>query len=51
MVGTILVILLVLMLLGVLPAWNHSQSWAYFPSGAVGAILIVVVVLAVLGRI
>jgi hypothetical protein len=51
MIGTILVVLLVLMLLGVLPAWNHSQSWGYFPSGAVGTILIVVVVLAVLGRI
>ena len=51
MVGTILVILLILMLLGVFPSWNHSQSWGYFPSGAVGAILVVVIVLAVLGRI
>jgi hypothetical protein len=51
MIGTILVILLVLMLVGVLPSWNHSQSWGYFPSGALGTILLVVIVLAVLGRI
>lgn len=51
MLGTILVVLLVLMLVGVIPTWGHSRSWGYFPSGAVGTILIVVLILAVLGRI
>ena len=51
MIGTILVILLVLMLIGALPAWGHSQSWGYFPSGTLGAILLVVIVLVVLGRL
>jgi hypothetical protein len=51
MIGTLLVILLVLMLFGALPSWGYSQGWGYFPSGALGTILIVVVVLAVLGRI
>jgi len=51
MIGTILVILLVLMLLGALPAWGHSQNWGYFPSGTLGTVLLVVIVLVVLGRI
>ena len=51
MIGTILVILLVLLLLGALPSWGYSRGWGYFPSGALGTILIVVIVLAVLGRI
>jgi hypothetical protein len=51
MLGTILLILLVLMLFGALPAWPHSQSWGYFPSGALGTVLVVVVVLLVAGRI
>jgi hypothetical protein len=51
MIGTILVILLVLMLVGVLPTWGHSQNWGYFPSGALGTILVVVILLVVLGRI
>lgn len=51
MLGTILVILLVLLLVGALPTWGHSQSWGYFPSGTLGTALIVVLVLVVLGRI
>lgn len=51
MLGTILVILLIMMLIGVLPSWGYSNNWGYFPSGALGTILIVVVVLAVMGRI
>jgi Protein of unknown function (DUF3309) len=51
MIGTLLVILLVFMLLGALPSWGYSQGWGYFPSGALGTVLIVVIVLAVLGRI
>jgi len=49
--GTILIIVLVLMLVGVLPTWPHSSSWGYLPSGGLGLILVVVLVLAVLGRI
>ena len=49
--GTILLIVLVLVLLGVVPSWPHSQNWGYGPSGLVGVVLIVVVVLLLLGRI
>jgi hypothetical protein len=49
--GTILIVLLVLFLLGMLPAWPHSRSWGYAPSGTLGAILLVVVILVLLGRI
>jgi hypothetical protein len=48
--GTILLILVVLALLGVIPTWPHSRSWGYGPSGALGAVLVVVVVLLLLGR-
>jgi hypothetical protein len=51
MLGTILVVLLILMLLGAFPSWNHSRAWGYGPSGALGTILVVVIILAVLGRI
>ena len=51
MLGTILLILLVLFLVGALPRWSHSSNWGYFPSGAVGAVLVVVVVLLVTGRL
>lgn len=50
-IGTILLVLLVLMLLGAIPSWPHSRSWGYAPSGALGTIAIVVLVLIVLGRI
>jgi hypothetical protein len=49
--GTILIIILLLMFLGVLPTWSHSRSWGYYPSGGLGLILIIVVVLLLLGRI
>lgn len=49
--GTILLIILVLLLVGVLPTWPHSQSWGYGPSGGLGLIVLIVVVLLVLGRI
>jgi len=51
MVGTILVVLLVLMLLGSFPTWPHSRNWGYYPSGGLGAVLAIVVVLLLLGRI
>ena len=51
MLGTILIVILILMLLGALPRWSHSRSWGYFPSGGLGLVLVVVVVLLLLGRI
>lgn len=49
--GTILLIIIVLMLIGAFPAWPHSRSWGYGPSGGLGLILIILLVLVLLGRI
>jgi hypothetical protein len=49
--GTILLVVLILMLVGVLPVWPHASSWGYGPSGIVGVILVIVLVLFVLGRL
>ncbi len=49
--GTILIIILVLALVGVIPAWPHSRSWGYGPSGGVGLIVLIFVILVLLGRI
>ena len=49
--GTIVLVLLVLMLLGAIPSWPHSRSWGYAPSGLLGTVVIVVLVLVVMGRI
>jgi hypothetical protein len=49
--GTILLIILVLILLGALPAWPYSRGWGYYPSGGLGLILIIVLVLVLMGRI
>lgn len=51
MLGTIVLILLVLVLIGALPTWPHSSSWGYFPTGTVGILLVIAVVLLVTGRI
>jgi hypothetical protein len=51
MLGTILIIVLILLLVGALPRWGHSRSWGYFPSGGLGLILIIIIVLVLLGRI
>jgi Protein of unknown function (DUF3309) len=51
MLGTILIVLLVLALFGALPRWNHSRNWGYAPTGGLGLVLIIVIVLLVLGRI
>jgi hypothetical protein len=51
MLGTLLVVILVLALLGVLPRWPHSRSWGYYPTGGLGLVLLIVVVLLLLGRI
>jgi hypothetical protein len=48
---TILVVILVLMLVGALPSWPHSRSWGYYPSGGLGLIVLILVVLLLLGRI
>jgi hypothetical protein len=49
--GTILLIILILLLLGALPTWPYSGSWGYYPSGGLGLVLVIVVVLLVIGRI
>jgi len=51
MIGTILLIVLILMLLGALPTWPHSRSWGYYPSGGLGLLLAILVILILLGRI
>ena len=49
--GTILLVILILILVGVLPTWPHSRSWGYAPSGVLGVVLIIIVVLLLLGRL
>ena len=49
--GTILLVVLILMVLGALPTWPHSRNWGYAPSGGLGLILIILLVLFLLGRI
>jgi hypothetical protein len=49
--GTILIIILILILLGVIPTWGHSRDWGYGPSGVVGLILIILLILLLLGKI
>ncbi|MBC7136468.1 DUF3309 family protein [Oceanibaculum nanhaiense] len=49
--GSIIIIILLLMLLGALPTWSHSRSWGYYPSGGLGIALLIVLVLLLLGRI
>ena len=51
MIGTILIVLLVLFVIGALPSWGHSRNWGYAPSGGLGLILLIVVILLVMGRI
>lgn len=51
MLGTILIIILILLLIGAIPSWGYSRGWGYGPSGIVGVILIVVIVLLLMGRI
>jgi hypothetical protein len=49
MLGTILIVVLILFLLGALPTWRHSRSWGYAPSGGLGLILIILIILLLLG--
>ena len=51
MLGPILIVILILLLLGVLPSWNHSRNWGYGPSGGLGLVVLIVVVLLLMGRI
>ena len=51
MIGTILLIVLVLFLIGALPTWPHSKSWGYYPSGGLGLVVIIVLVLLLMGRL
>lgn len=50
-VGTILLIVLILVLLGALPTWPHSKSWGYFPSGGLGLVVLILLILVLMGRI
>jgi hypothetical protein len=51
MLGTILLVLVVLLLLGALPTWPYSRQWGYFPSGGLGLILLILLILLLMGRI
>lgn len=51
MLGTILIIILILFLIGALPAWQHSSDWGYGPSGGLGLILIILIILVLMERI
>ena len=49
--GTILIVILILVLVGALPTWPHSKSWGYYPSGGLGLVLLIVIILLLIGRI
>lgn len=51
MLGTILIVVLILLLLGVLPTWPHSKQWGYYPSGGLGLILLILIILLLLGKL
>ena len=50
-IGTILLIVLILMLVGALPTWSHSKNWGYVPTGGLGLVVIIIIVLLLMGRI
>lgn len=49
--GTILLIVLILMLIGAIPSWPHSKSWGYGPSGGIGLVVVIILILLLMGRI
>jgi hypothetical protein len=49
--GTILIVILILVLIGALPTWSHSRNWGYYPSGGLGLVLLILVILLLMGRI
>ena len=51
MLGTLLLVVVILLLLGALPRWPHSRSWGYYPSGGLGLVLVILLVLFLLGRL
>jgi len=51
MLATILVVVLILMLLGAWPRWPHSKNWGYYPSGTLGLVLLIIIILVLLGRL
>jgi len=51
MLGTILIVVLILMLIGAIPAWPHSRNWGYYPSGTLGLLLLILIILVLLGQI
>jgi hypothetical protein len=51
MLGTVLIVILVLALVGALPRWSHSRDWGYFPSGGLGIVLLIILILLLVGRL
>jgi hypothetical protein len=51
MLGTILIVVLILILLGALPTWPYSSGWGYYPSGGIGLVLVILIILVVIGRV
>ena len=51
MLGTILIIVMILLLLGALPSWPYSRGWGYYPSGGLGLVLVILLILVLIGRI
>jgi hypothetical protein len=50
MLGTILIVVVILLLLGALPTWPHSREWGYYPSGGLGLVLLILIILILMGR-
>jgi len=50
-IGTIILIILILLLIGAFPSWPHSRNWGYFPSGTLGVVVVILLILVLLGRI
>ena len=51
MLGTILIIILILLLIGALPTWGYSSGWGYYPSGGLGLLLVIIIILVLMGRV
>jgi hypothetical protein len=51
MLGTVLLVVLILLLIGALPSWGHSRNWGYGPSGGLGLVVVIIIILLLLGRI
>ena len=51
MLGTILIVVLVILLLGALPSWPYSSGWGYYPSGGLGLVLVIILILVLLGKV